>query len=352
MTCRFSPDATGKKYFADASGGAAVFSNPMQSPLYKNCHLITALSSLAWINNKFFSVQGNPCLYTFYDFDPYTTLRGQDKGQYPPGKDLTKVPVEVPVSVNTNIFMDNATGIWCGATSKNPEYWPAMYEKAFGKFCMFKFPRNIIWNDLNNPAIDPDFSTLSRGSDWGGNPVTVLRYLTGRGLKPYTYTTNKSFNLSSDAVYKYIKSLCVTTPMGRPSDYGTVNGAKVQYPAGAWTYIDANDAKTKANVTIAYDDSSMVGDHCYSILGIYEDGGSQYIVLRNPYGQVDADPAKYTSGKGPWIYFEKRYAIGGIVAADAAGKIVSFPFSSMDGIFALDVKVFTQYFEGLGHIST
>ena len=330
MTCKFLPDNTGKKYFyTDASG--AVYSNITQSPKYKNCHLIAALSSLAWINNKFFNPSQNTatCVYSFWD----------------PGSSAT-----VTVKVNSNIFKDDGTGVWCCASSKLPETWPAMYEKAFAKFCIYKIVKNLSAPDLSNAAVDPDFSTLPKGSDWGGNPVYVLRCLIGRAMRNFPYTT-KSFNLDSAAIYAHIKSLCVTATMGKSSPLGTVNGAKLQYPMGAWTYIDANDARTTAGVNIAYDNSSMVADHCYSILGIYENNGSQYVVLRNPYGLVDADTSRYASGKGPWIYFEKRYQMG-IFTADAAGKLVQLDFSPADGIFALDVKVFTQYFKGFGHITT
>jgi hypothetical protein len=330
MTCKFLPDKTGKKYFyADASG--AIYSNITQSPKYKNCHLIAALSSLAWINNKFFNPSQNTgtCTYSFWDPDSSAA---------------------VPVKVNSNIFMDDGTGIWCCASSKLPETWPAMYEKAFAKFCLYKIVKVLSAPDLNNSVVDPDFSKLPKGSDWGGNPVYVLRCLIGRAMRNFPYTT-KSFNLDSAAIYAHIKALCVTATMGKSSPLGIVNGAKLQYPMGAWTYIDANDAKTIAGIDIAYDNSSMVADHCYSILGIYENNGSQYIVLRNPYGLVDADTAKYASGKGPWIYFEKRYQMGNFTA-DAAGKIVQLDFSPADGIFALDVKVFTRYFKGFGHITT
>jgi hypothetical protein len=248
--------------------------------------------------------------------------------------------------------MDDATGIWCGASSKLPETWPAMYEKAFAKFCMYKFAeKKLSAQDVNNAAVEPDFSTLPTGSHWGGNPVYVMRCLMGRAMRNFPYTTYGSFGLNSANIYAHVKSLCVTGPMGQMSPIGLVNGAKLQYPMGAWTYKDANAAKIKANVNIGYDNSSMVADHCYSILGIYEGNGSQYIVLRNPYGRADADTARYASGKGPWIYNEKRYALGAIVG-DAFGRALALDFGPADGIFALDVNVFTQHFEGFGHITT
>jgi hypothetical protein len=349
MTCKFLPDKTGKTFFAN--GLLPVYSNIVQSSNYKNCHLIAALSSLAWINNNFFSPAQNAavCNFTFYDPNP-NLVKGTDKGQYPQDTDLTTLPVKVPVSVNTNIFMDDQTGYWCQASSKLPETWPALWEKAFAKFCMFKIARNICYKDLANSAAEPDFSTLPNGSSWGGNPSTCLWYLTGRGLKPYPYTTFNSFKLSSAEIYKFIRSLCVTNRIGTTAaGIGTYNGAKTKYPMGAWTYQNAASAKTTANVDITYQNATITADHCYSILGIYEDNIGQYIVLRNPYGT--SDPSQIAVGKGPWIYYDTQNAIGNIFAAGKTGKAVSFDFTTIDGIFALDVKVFSQYFEGFGYIA-
>jgi hypothetical protein len=358
MTCTFLPDKTGKKYFFDTSGAAstgAVYSNPVQSSNFKNCHLITALSSVAWINNNYFKPSQDTyevCKYTFWDPDPV-------KEMYPENY-IQNIPVQVDISVNKNIFMDDVTNIWCGASSKIPEIWPAMYEKAFAKFCMFKIAKKMPFKDLNNAAIEPDFSILPNGSDWGGNPVTVLKYITGNPNKAKSYLTIDFKNLDGSIdpakIYELIKSLCFYgVNIGKNSVYGLINGAKLQYPMGAFTYFDEKDALNKANVNIVYDRTTMVGDHCYSVLGIYENNGSQYILLRNPYGMTDPDPSVYVLGKGPWIYTEIQNQYIG------TKKLTVFPakpfaaildLSIADGIFALDAKAFSQYFEGFGYIST
>jgi len=346
MTCRFLPDKTGKTFFAN---GLPLYSNIVQSPTIKNCHMVAALSSLAWINNKFFSPaqNGAECKFKFYDRNPYT-VQGDGKGQYPQNIVLTTLPVEVTVSVTTNIFMDDQNFSWCQAMSKLAETWPALWEKAFAKFCMFKIKRNITYNQLVSAATDPDFSSLPNGSDWGGNPSTCLSYLTNGSVKPMPYTTFNSFKLNSAEIYKFIRLQCVTTRIGRDSGgLGIYNGAKTKYPMGAWTYQDAASAKTIANVDITYKTTTIAPDHCYSILGVYEDNNGQYIVMRNPYGA--SDPDQVAVGKGPWIYYDTQYAIGNMVALGAS-KAASFDFSTIDGIFALDVKVFSQYFEGFGYV--
>lgn len=348
MTCKFLPDKTGKTFFAGSL--LPVYSNIVQSPQFKNCHLIAALSSLAWVNNNFFkpAQNGTVCSFTFYDPSPNMT-KGTDKGQYPVETNLTTLPVKVTVSVNTNIFMDDQTCVWCQASSKRAETWPAVWEKAFAKFCMFKIAKNIYWKDLANSAVEPDFSTLPYGSSWGGNPATCLLYLTGRGIKSYPYTTFNSFKLNSADIYKFIRSLCDTNRIGTTvTGVGTYNGAKLKYPMGAWTYVDATTAKKIANVDVSYNNATLTADHCYSVLGVYENANGQYIVMRNPYGA--SDPSQVSIGKGPWIYYDMAYAIGNFVPEGDTGKAVTFDFTTIDGIFALDVKVFAQYFEGFGYI--
>jgi hypothetical protein len=354
MTCTFLPDTTGKKYFADSCTvpppppAGAYYSKIMQGPLFKNCHLIAALSSLAWINNNFFPDLGETSsyLYSFCDPDP-------DLSRYPAG---TNTPVQVTVSVNSKIFMDNSTGIWCEASSKAPETWPAMWEKAFAKFCMFKIKKNISFNNLNNAAVDPDFSTLSNGSDWGGNPVTVLKYLANNSVRNYPFlTTAGAFSYSCYSAtnpYDFIKSLCDYTPMignRAVAGIGLLNGAKVKYPMGAWTYYNETVANRATNKNIVYNSSTISADHCYSILGIYENNGSRYIVLRNSYGA--ADPNLTSLGPGPWIFYNRQYSIGNLTTVtDTAPRGTSMNLSASDGIFALDATRFNDYFEGFGLI--
>jgi hypothetical protein len=344
MTCKFLPDKTGKTFFAN---GLPVYSNIVQSPSLRNCHLIAALSSLAWINNNFFKPAQNAavCSFKFYDRNP-NMVQGDGNGQYPQTVALTN-PYPVTVSITTNILMDDQNFSWCQASSKLAETWPALWEKAFAKFCMFKIKRNITYKQLVSADTDPDFSTLPKGSDWGGNPSTCLSYLTNGSVNPKPYTTFSSFKLDSAEIYKFIRSLCVTTRIGKDSGgLGIYNGAKTKYPMGAWTYQDSASAKAIANVDVTYKTSTIVPDHCYSILGIYEDNNGQYIVMRNPYGTSDPEVAV---GKGPWIYYDTLYAIGNMVALGTS-KPVSFDFTTVDGIFALDVKVFSQYFEGFGYV--
>ena len=86
----------------------------------------------------------------------------------------------VPVTVSGTIPLlnaspvDPATGMTCGAGSSNvDEIWPALYEKAYAKFMMYKAqipsheklnaagnPSPLQIGDLANPAMDPNFGEV------------------------------------------------------------------------------------------------------------------------------------------------------------------------------------------------
>ena len=77
----------------------------------------------------------------------------------------------------------------CGAGSSNVnEIWPALYEKAYAKFMMYKAqipsheklnaagnPSPLQIGDLANPAMDPNFGEVQNLTQvqWGGNAAWV-----------------------------------------------------------------------------------------------------------------------------------------------------------------------------------
>jgi hypothetical protein len=318
--------------------------------IFKDCHLIAALSSLAWINDNVIKDQGSgksTYSFTFYDPNPNAT-------RYPAGT-LISTPMPVTVNVTPDIWMGGAT-IWCSSQGCD-EIWVALYEKAFAKFCMFKIAETLVFDDLKNANVQPKFSDLPNGSDWGGNPVTVLKYLTDKTSKKFVFSvagnaiTYRCVNYAS--AYDLIKTLCdLNTAIGKypVTGFGIMNGAMVKVPMGAWTYQNETSAQNATGIKIVYNQSTIVADHCYTILGIYEDLTGKYIVLRNAYGK--ADPTLPALGKGPWIFYKKQYDIGTTCAATNTTPVpMSFPFSNIDGIFALDVASFNNYFEGFGFIA-
>lgn len=324
MTCVWKPDTK-----AVYEINKADYTAPVQS-IMKNCLLIAGLSSLAWVRPNFFIDLLEPTTYSYkFYYDP----------------------VPVTAWINSNLFIDDISGLWCCATSKmstanEHEAWPAWVEKAFAKFCLYKIKGSMSFQEFGNAAIEPNYSLLPKGSDWGGNPVTVMKYLTGSKPKFFS-PLDASFSfggVNSLTYYDFIRNgISDGTSIVAPK-----NGAMTKYPAGAWTYLNEAAAKSKTNVDITYSNATLVGDHSYSLLGVYESPPSKYIVLRNPYGASDPDPQKVPLGTGTWSYKRKVYEPWGVPKPgfiDEA-RILGNP----DGIFALEQSVFRNYFEQFGFI--
>lgn len=328
MACSFQPDALAKYFVKKDSNGIkspagtkfAHFTNPIQSFSMKNCHLVAALSSIAWVYKAFFPDKGNVNVYNFNFYDNGT---------------------KIPVSISANLFSDGA--VPCGATSNNwdtvdHESWPALWEKAYAKFCMYKILRKPDGSpyyslaDLQNSAKDPVYSLLPKGSDWGGNPVTVMKWIMNKSALYYA-PRDASFTYGASTYTNFYdlikKGICNT-----PNIPAGCNGAKTLAYMGAWTYLNNAEANEHSQyTTVIYDTTALVADHCYSLLGMFEENAKRYIVLRNPYGKYD--PTHLPVGTGPWKYKE-------------GASTLTFSFTPNDGIFALEESTFKDYFEMFG----
>jgi hypothetical protein len=93
------------------------------------------------------------------------------------------------------------------------------------------------------------------------------------------------------------------------------NGRATQ-PMTAWTY-------GTGSATVSYDGSGIVANHAYSILGTETSGGHNYVVLRNPWGFHEGS---LNALAGTWQ---------GLTLPD-------------DGVFALLIDTFAQYYAGFG----
>ena len=179
------------------------------------------------------------------------------------------------------------------------------------------------------------YSQLPNGSNWGGNPVTVMNWILNKPALNYT-PWDASFTYGASTYtnfYDFIKNgVCKT-----PAIPAGCTGAKTLSSMGAWTYLNEAAAKQKnGGVTITYSNATLVADHSYSLLGVYENPPYRYIVLRNPYGKND--PTGLPVGKvgtGPWKYKE-------------GASTLTFDFTPNDGVFALEETTFKSYFERFG----
>ncbi|MBN1194619.1 MAG: hypothetical protein JXA08_04645 [Methanomicrobiaceae archaeon] len=202
------------------------------------------------------------------------------------------------VEVSERIWLNNSQ--YYGARSSDPqEYWPAVYEKAYAAF------RSDQITDT------PSMKVL----DATGNPVMSLVHLTG---KTPVFVTNAG--LTAEMVFTRIKQ--------------KTQGNKTTVPMVAWTYESENAAPAQ----VIYDNDALVANHSYSILGIFNPpAGGHYVVLRNSFGIGAGEPDEGVA-HGEWSH-----------AADSSGS-TRLNLDIADGIFALDMNLFHDYFEAFGYV--
>jgi hypothetical protein len=128
----------------------------------------------------------------------------------------------------------------------------------------------------------------------GGDPAWAVASLVGR--PPWYHWANAADALAT------INAHCT-------------NGVATE-PMTAWTYGSAPSGAS-------YDGSGIVGNHAYSILGTTTSGGQSYVVLRNPWAW---HPGTLNVLSGTW----EGLTLGN------------------DGIFALRLDTFGQYYQGFG----
>ncbi|MDD1683731.1 MAG: hypothetical protein LUO98_07850 [Methanoregula sp.] len=329
--------------------GYASHLDPVQGGCYPNCQFTAALSSLVWTNKTFIPNQAAP---------PY-------QFNFKEG-----AAAAVPVRVDGQLLYDSATGSPCGAI---PPYinnkniiWAALNEKAYAKFCQYLLdPVTYTQAWLNNAANQPNLIASLSATQWGGNPVTVLRRLTGctdetRVLYPknadghpiwgdcsLTYMNNlMGPSYSTRDIYQFMyKNFC--------NIGGGVYKSKV--PMVAWTYPDNTYL---ACGSASYSPTGIQQNHSYSILGVCQFGTPtkvNYIILRDPCG---VDPlAAPANTPGTYTYQNKQFQIcfgvnPTIIAPAIAGvgPTTSLTLSNNDGIFALPCDQFRYYFEALGWV--
>jgi hypothetical protein len=177
--------------------------------------------------------------------------------------------------------------------------WPAIYEKAYAK-----------WR-TNDPGDQPDYDPIA-----GGDPVGACATLTG--LSPFYYWTE---GMSVDDIWSRASENCVRK--------------KTVSPMTAWTYPSGDASPDHVD----YDTATLAANHAYSILGCeLTTSGEKYIVLRNPWGTFEAT---LNVLGGEWVAWDAPYKKG-------PGWWRPIDLAAPDGIFALRVDTFKQYYQGFG----
>jgi len=342
------------------------FRNPVQG-VWNNCTFVAALTSICWVNPKFIKKLTDPPV------DSYTiTLHEEITGNRP----------AVSIKPSLCVVDHNASPLsFCGSKHNQfyttKEVWPAMYEKAYAKFCFYKKNKTLVpYEKLSDPKfwpIDANGNFISPCSlsheEWGGDPVTAMLRISGcSAFSNYCFTPDKEGFPKRDSPTKwnYPNPPCTctgTTDIGNFLKTCLSSRGKTTRPTAAWTYpkekgLNSDGVEVRyVPDGCTYSLSGIQKNHSYSILGIHEPGdGKQYIVLRNPCGVDPSDSdilAKIYTGNTAWTPDNSYYKFctrGINPTADGPGLpgAYTISLSDQDGVFGLLASEFTNYFQGFG----
>lgn len=265
----------------------ARYSDPKQGDSVGDCYLISALSSIAWVNYDNIPNKASPFIFTFWDWHTGVRVR----------KDVAAV--DNTVSMNP-----------VGARSvESGETWPAIYEKAYANF--MPVPPNYAGLSQELGCNIPSHRDLTKFPTY--NPITTLAEISGM---PPTNSFLTSGDADGNATLAKINTICI--------------GKKTKYPAAAITKGAAGNG--------------LQAKHSYSILGLQD----QYIILRNPNL---TKPGAGVNGifLGSWTGVnDQRFANGGAVGG--ARPAVNYDLSTIPGLFGIDKNVFKANFEKYGWV--
>jgi hypothetical protein len=274
--------------------GSNAYNDPIQGCL-PDCYFIAAVSSLAWMA-KLPSYTLPAYTYTFYKIP--------SAGGAPTLTPTIKVSGQLPVDGNGQLIHTR---------SYTPtEIWPGVYEKAYAAWAYRQ--------SSGNTSDCPPYSSIC-----SGNPISALSNISGKTGNEFK---TKDFNNDAVTVFNRIRDIACAATLAQDK--------RTKYPTVAYTYFSTPASGAP------YSDDTIVANHSYSVLGIREVKDAQgnviqrYIILRNPFGQKNHDPALLQSPDvvttGSWL---------NISLADLN-----------DGIFALSADHFASHFEGFGWIAT
>ncbi len=205
--------------------------------------------------------------------------------------------------------VDTSNNLCCARSMDVNETWPGIYEKLYALF------RGV-------PIVGSGPDICNQMPD--GNALETLNVLSGwRAALPLlvnTYNANTLWN--------------AVTPL--------TNGTKVKYPMVAWTY---------PTVTPPQPGTAIYIKHSYSVLGVHTAGGTNYLVLRNPFGSVTANPGISMLTSGSWTYTETTYTAPNVAAAMPRPFAKTLSFDLTKGIFALPMQEVLTYIEGIGYVT-
>ena len=277
------------EYFVDAPTATS----PVQGGL-ADCWLIAAMAAVSWTRPELISerirrealagdVDSGKANFRF-DFTDVLTI---PLGIF----NLTvTIPFTFPIWIGEQVPQQNGMYLYA-RSSVAGETWPAVLEKAMA-----------VWRSGGNANFprSADYAHLN-----GGDPAWACHVLTGNNAWYHWADADDSWST--------IAANC--------------SGSRTVTPITAWTWGSSDDSPNKVD----YAGANIVANHAYTILGTWETNNRQYVVLRNPWGWMEATLNVHS---GTWSTQEDWGAAG-----------LNLPG---EGAFALEIHTFREYFMGFG----
>jgi hypothetical protein len=264
-----------------------------------DCHFISALASLAWAYPPWISQRTRLLNMTDALASGNTVFSPEPAAvdMIPFYGSTGAAPLDIQVDELVPVSQPGANFIYARSANAG-ETWPAIYEKAWVK-----------WFTDFSGVDTPDYSKIT-----GGDPIADLVGLTG-----WASTSKSTSGMTADAIWNDVRSNC--------------RGAWTFNPMAACTYASAAAAPSP----VTFDNSGLVAWHCYSILGWIYSNSTQYIVLRNPWGNT---PATLDVDNGPWIPIEQF----------GPSEVLGLNLPA-NGVFALRSDIFQQCYASYGWVT-
>ena len=269
--------------------------SPVQGGL-GDCWLIAAMASVAWTHSQLISErtrrQNIPGSVDAGDADLYFELT--DQLTIPVLFFTITIPFVFKLWIGERLPQSTGGGAIYARSSVAGENWPAEIEKAVA-----------VWRSGGN-------ADYPRSSDYahlnGGDPAWAVHILMGG--QPWYHWADANDTWST------IRAHC--------------SGQRTSDALVAWTWGSSDDSPNKVD----YGDAHIVANHAYSILGTWETNNRQYVILRNPWGWYEAT---LNTHPGTWATPESW-----------GNANLTLPGN---GVFALEIHTFREYFMGFGGAS-
>ncbi len=275
------------EYFVDAPTATS----PVQGGL-ADCWLIAAMAAVSWTRPELIAerirrealagdVDSGKASFRF-DFTDVLTI--------PLGFFTITIPFTFPFWIGEKVPQQNGMYLYA-RSSVAGETWPAVLEKGMA-----------VWRSGGNADFpgSADYAHLNYG-----DAAWACHVLTG-GTAWYHWA-------DADDSWSTIVANC--------------SGSRTVTPMTAWTWGSSDKSPNKVD----YAGAHLVANHAYTVLGTWETNNRQYVVLRNPWGWMEATLNVHN---GTWSTQE-----------DWGAAALTLPGG---GAFALEIHTFREYFMGFG----